>query len=483
MGAPSLSSLAAAISHPFTPNERWHVAKYLGLAILTGFSQLLWLSKDAFRYKDLMSWDITIAWLLNLITLAIAVMTIQAAKKTRAVLIANSVVVYATPIIASILALILCYFPEVNGLTWLFWLTSILLAVFEVILWVLWAECHASARSRYSLGHVTVSFGAVFIAVVLLSLFLPDNIVPAFISVLPTLSGILLWSTLKHVDKTFPPLLPRSISIAVRPNITVVCAVVFSMCTVCTFVGGMIPQSVSTASFGLIVGTLSGGAMMLVLALIHFISKKKLTIFQLAPWVIIVAMSAFALYLYGPETYEEACVIVLGCPLVFQVMLVVYFGKLATKGYFAPSLMFALSLLCSQIGVAAEDVLSLIVETLPAPALESTATIICSAFMLFQAALIILLTRQEFLLERLMSDPVPREKAELICEEMAAEFKLSPRETEILRLLAQGASTNKIAEKFFISPNTVNTHIRHIYEKTSIHSRAELIDYVNMRND
>lgn len=241
MGAPSLSALAAAISHPFTPNERWHVAKYLGLAILTGFSQLLWLSKDAFRYKDLMSWDITIAWLLNLITLAVAVMMIQAAKKTRAVLIANSVV-YATPIIASILALILCYFPEVNGLTWLFWLTSILLAVFEVILWVLWAECHASARSRYSLGHVTVSFGTVFIVVVLLSLFLPDNIVPAFISVLPTLSGILLWSTLKHVDKTFPPLLPRSMSIAVRPNITVVCVVVFNMCAVCTFVGGMIPN-------------------------------------------------------------------------------------------------------------------------------------------------------------------------------------------------------------------------------------------------
>ena len=33
-----------------------------------------------------------------------------------------------------------------------------------------------------------------------------------------------------------------------------------------------------------------------------------------------------------------------------------------------------------------------------------------------------------------------------------------------------------------ISPNTVNTHIKHIYDKTSIHHRAELIDYVNMRN-
>lgn len=483
MAAPSFSAFASAISHPFTPSERWHVAKYLGLAVLITFSQLLWLSKDAFRYKDLMSWDITVAWLLNLVTLAVAVMMIQAAKKTRTVLIDNNAVVYATPIIANVLALVLCYFPESDGLTWLFWLTSILLAVFEVVLWVLWAECHASARSRYSLGHVTVSFGAVFIAAVLLSLFLPDDIVPAFISALPTLSGILLWSTLKHVDKTFPPLLPRSMSAAVRPNIIVICVVVFSMCAVCTFVGGMIPQSVSTASFGLIVGTLSGGAMLLVLALIHIVSRKRLTIFQLSPWMIIVAMSAFALYLYGPEAYETACVIALGCPLVFQVMLVVYFGKLATKGYFAPSLMFALSLLCSQIGVAAGDILSLVIETLPAPTLETAASIIGFAFMLFQAALIILLTRQEFLLERLMSDPVPREKAELICDEMAVEFKLSPRETEILHLLAQGTSTNKIAEKFFISPNTVNTHIRHIYEKTSIHSRAELIDYVNMRND
>lgn len=238
MAAPSFSAFASAISHPFTPSERWHVAKYLGLAVLITFSQLLWLSKDAFRYKDLMSWDITVAWLLNLVTLAVAVMMIQAAKKTRTVLIDNNAVVYATPIIANVLALILCYFPESNGLTWLFWLTSILLAVFEVVLWVLWAECHASARSRYSLGHVTVSFGAVFVAAVLLSLFLPDNIVPAFISALPTLSGILLWSTLKHVDKTFPPLLPRSMSAAVRPNIIVICVVVFSMCAVCTFVGG-----------------------------------------------------------------------------------------------------------------------------------------------------------------------------------------------------------------------------------------------------
>jgi len=81
-----------------------------------------------------------------------------------------------------------------------------------------------------------------------------------------------------------------------------------------------------------------------------------------------------------------------------------------------------------------------------------------------------------------MSDPVSPSRSEQIQEEMSKEFNLSPRETEILRMLAKGASTNKIAQTFVISPNTVNTHIRHIYEKTSIHTREELIDYVNMRS-
>ena len=33
-----------------------------------------------------------------------------------------------------------------------------------------------------------------------------------------------------------------------------------------------------------------------------------------------------------------------------------------------------------------------------------------------------------------------------------------------------------IAEKLFISSNTVKTHIRRIYEKTGVHSRDQLID-------
>lgn len=53
--------------------------------------------------------------------------------------------------------------------------------------------------------------------------------------------------------------------------------------------------------------------------------------------------------------------------------------------------------------------------------------------------------------------------------------ELSPREAEILRLLACGDRSKEIADRLGISAGTVNTHIRHIYEKLHVRSRAEAV--------
>ncbi len=55
------------------------------------------------------------------------------------------------------------------------------------------------------------------------------------------------------------------------------------------------------------------------------------------------------------------------------------------------------------------------------------------------------------------------------------EDNLTERETAILNLLSEGKSYKKIAEEIFLSVDGVKYHIRSIYEKLHVHSRAEAV--------
>jgi DNA-binding CsgD family transcriptional regulator len=53
---------------------------------------------------------------------------------------------------------------------------------------------------------------------------------------------------------------------------------------------------------------------------------------------------------------------------------------------------------------------------------------------------------------------------------------LSPRECEILTLLASGQSNKEMARTLSISPNTVKTHLARIYEKLEVERRVQAIE-------
>ena len=55
--------------------------------------------------------------------------------------------------------------------------------------------------------------------------------------------------------------------------------------------------------------------------------------------------------------------------------------------------------------------------------------------------------------------------------------ELSERESEILKLIAEGKSTREIADLLFVSVKTVGTHKQHILEKLKLKSTADLIKY------
>jgi len=51
---------------------------------------------------------------------------------------------------------------------------------------------------------------------------------------------------------------------------------------------------------------------------------------------------------------------------------------------------------------------------------------------------------------------------------------LTPQELQIALLLAQGKTTREAAAAVFLSPKTVEYHLRHVYRKLGIRSREEL---------
>jgi two-component system NarL family response regulator len=55
--------------------------------------------------------------------------------------------------------------------------------------------------------------------------------------------------------------------------------------------------------------------------------------------------------------------------------------------------------------------------------------------------------------------------------------RLTDRELEVLKLVAQGMSNREIATELYISENTVKNHVRNILEKLHLHSRMEAVVY------
>jgi len=60
-------------------------------------------------------------------------------------------------------------------------------------------------------------------------------------------------------------------------------------------------------------------------------------------------------------------------------------------------------------------------------------------------------------------------------EVVVRELQLTPRELEILGLIAEGLSNKEIAERVFVSENTVKTHASRVFNKLGARRRTEAV--------
>ena len=57
-------------------------------------------------------------------------------------------------------------------------------------------------------------------------------------------------------------------------------------------------------------------------------------------------------------------------------------------------------------------------------------------------------------------------------------IELTEREFHILQDIFEGIPNKNMAQKHFVSLNTIKTHIKHLYEKLDVHSRSDTINYI-----
>lgn len=454
--------------------------KYVGFALLLAWHYALWFVPHMFTQTELLDERVTISWLVNLGATVVSLLLIAFMLGRKRHLSAYRWLYVAAPALTCLATLAICLIPQVFTVPGLAYALSFFLGITESVMWILRGERYACVKANFTLRHIGTTFGLTLLGTIILAWVLPSYVTTAFVSLLPIASGILLVAARRDGSRAFPVLLPKSAAQSGLKNMAAVSIITFLASVACYFLVAIIPWEVlPTGDVSFTLGILGGAAIMLGIAGISIASKDN-NIFKMFPWLLVLLIAAFALFLADEVAFFPAFIMATGISSLLEILLIMYFGILTSKGYVTPAVAFAFSGAFVRAGIAVGNTWAVGYEHAPELAFAITPET-CLGLMCVLAVLLVPLVRQEFNIVALTAAPPTKAEIDEICSEVAKEFSLSGREAEILVLIARGYTTNNMAEKLVISPYTVNTHVRHIYEKMQIHKRSELLNYLNMQ--
>lgn len=455
--------------------------KYVGFALLLAWHYALWFVPHMFTQAELLDERVTTSWLVNLGATVIFLLLIAFVLGRKRHLSSYKWLYFAAPALTFLFTLALCLLPESFTIPGLAYFLAFLLGATESVMWILWGERYACVKANFSIRHIGTTFGLTVLITIVIAWTLPLYVTTFFVALLPVASGVLLVLARRDGERAFPVLLPKSAAQGGLKNMVSVSAITFLASMACYFLVAIIPwEALPTRDLAFTFGVIGGALIMLAIAGLCALSKDKINIFKMLPWLLVLEIVAFGLFLADEAMFFPAFIMATGISSLLEILLIMYFGILTSKGYVTPAVAFAFSGAFVRAGIAVGNTWAVIYEHTPTLAAAITPET-CLAFICLLAILIIPLVKQEFNIVALTAAPPSKAEIDEICLEVAKEFSLSGREGEILVLIARGYTTNSMADKLVISPYTVNTHIRHIYEKMQIHKRSELLNYLNMQ--
>ncbi len=455
--------------------------KYLGISLLLTYHYVLWFVPDSFFSTELLNDQITEAWLVSMVATAITMFATALLIKGKAHLSDKKGLAFGISIGLGLCTISLQYLPGILPENASIYLLACIAGSLEGLMLILWGECLTRMHAQFSMPHFGMTFAGSLVLFVTLAIVLPGALTPVLTATLVLASGALLISADREEKRTYPTLLPRKASRTAMDNALIVCVIGFLTGVACYFLAAIIPwEALPLEQSSFVVGVLTMGACLFMASAATHYLKQQSGIFKLFPWFLVLTILALCLFMANEACYVAAFLLSLSVSCILEISLIVYFGILVKRGFFPPVVSFALSIGCARIGIACGNALAIFYERTSFGTAD-TITYTCLGLICLLAIALIPMSKREWVVLDLISAPATPAQVDVVCNQIIEEFNLSEREGEILKLIARGNTASNVANKLVISPHTVNTHIRHIYDKVNIHKRSELIEYINMR--
>lgn len=458
---------------------------YLGLSLVLAWFYCLWFSPSVFVCLPLMGRAMVYSWLASLAFSALAFLVMPLALR-RINIYEHPTLVWVSAGTLAAGTLLFTLAKPLATLPLFIWVVfPIVLAVANVILWAAWGEFYTRKRSTFAVGKFALVYGSVMLAAMIMTEILPAPVSNVFVALLPIACG----AVYKYENKTveglvFPTLLPKAIRKKTNRATLIISVSLCIACVACYFTIAIVPEdNILTDAAAYPLGMGLAAILCLVIASIARVGKRTEAAYKLLPYFVVAAIVAIAFFLSNHVEFDTIAftlaVILAG---IFELFVISYFGTMSSKGYMAPVAAFCASSAIVRLGFSIGEVWAVLYEDIQGIwgiFVEPT-----SLFLMCLVALsLIPLVRSEGDIIHVTTAPATQNDTEEICDAVIAEFKLSKREGEILKLVARGYTVDNISNKLVISPYTTQTHIRHIYAKMNIHKRSELLDYINMHRD
>lgn len=361
---------------------------------------------------------------------------------------------------------------------------------------MIWGSVYCREGARTAVAYAAGGFACALVPDVLFSLLLAPYSAFAF-SLLPALSMLLLslvggeWRAYAPARKAVPEsggkTLVGNSFVRIAHGLFGLSASTIASLMLVTIGGGYMNHAFAFSdAFGMKGGMaiqIARGAVAAALVVLAMLRPRRIAAAYRVGLLAIVAGFLLMPFLFGTSVYLTSGILIMAGYVAFDILIWV---AVAQAAYIGSSDAFrsvcVMRLAINGVFYSVGGLLGMALSQLDMPGAFECADAILMGYLMTVAIVLLLGNRDLWdLLDARPHSPVLAGSAAALegcLDGLARNWGLTSREREVFTHLAVGRTQPWIAERLGISDNTVNSHVRHIYAKSHVNSRQELLDLV-----